>query len=385
MILGQELAELTAGIDQLYRAGLQQDEVLDREGLIPVAVAPVAPRPLRSWSEALDALQGLLARIPAEADTPQREGWLTEMTLSLVSLTRMFSGEKIQFRDRLRDQLRVDPAPISDAILEGYRAELRGALDEMGYRSGDLTADVAAWENATAVAPEDVIARLGDIQRQAQIRSWKMVFDIGDDWIEPKAVYDRPYSAYCDYPGRSLWLNLEFSYTESDLKHLATHEAFPGHLVHLARREHLVARGEMPLEGAQVVTNSASSALFEGIAENGIELLDWIDGPQDVAGIAIQRIRSALRCNAAWMVFEDGLTIEEAAQATASGAFQTLKATQRRLAFLSHELRAPFLFAYWAGDDAVQRFIRRSADRDQNFVVHELFDKMHTPTTLGAA
>jgi hypothetical protein len=255
----------------------------------------------------------------------------------------------------------------------------------MGYRSGDLANDVAAWETATAVAPENVIARLDAIQRQAQIRSRKLVFDIGEDWIEPKAVHDRPYAAYCDYPGRSLWLNLEFSYTEADLKHLATHEAFPGHLVHLARREHLVARGEMPLEGAQVVTNSASSALFEGIAENGIELLDWIDGPQDVAGIAIQRIRSALRCNAAWMVFEDGLTIEEAAQATAPGAFQTLETTQRRLAFLSHELRAPFLFAYWSGDEAVQKFIRKNTARGKSFLVHELFDKMHTPTTLAAA
>lgn len=385
MNLGRELAEVTAGVDQLYRAGLKQDEVLDREGLIPVAVASVAPRTLRSWPEALDALQGLLARIPAEADTPQREGWLTEMTLSLVSLARMFSGEKIRFRDRLQDQLRVDPAPISEDILDGYRAELRGALDEMGYRSGDLANDVAAWETATAVAPEIVIARLDAIQRQAQIRSRKLVFDIGDDWIEPKAVHDRPYAAYCDYPGRSLWLNLEFSYTEADLKHLATHEAFPGHLVHLARREYLVAQGDMPLDGAQVVTNSASSALFEGIAENGIELLDWIDGPQDVAGIAIQRIRSALRCNAAWMVFEDGLTIEEAAQATAPGAFQSLETTQRRLAFLSHELRAPFLFAYWSGDDAVQKFIRKNAARGQSFLVQELFDKMHTPTTLAAA
>lgn len=384
MILGRDLAELTAGVDQLYRADLQQDEVLDREGLIPVAVAEVSPRLLRDWPEAMGTIDTLLERIPDEAEDQHRADWLTEMTLSLASLARMFSGQNLRFRDRLRDQLRVEPAPIPDAILDGYHSELRDALDEMGYRNGDLACDVAAWEAATSIAPDNVLARLAEIQREAQVRSRKLVVDIGADWIEPKAVYDQPYAAYCDYPRRSLWLNLEFSYTEADLKHLATHEAFPGHLVHLARREALVANGRMPLEGAQVVTNSASSALFEGIAENGIELLDWIEGPQDIAGIALQRLRSALRCNAAWMVNEDAMSIDDAAVAIAAPSFQSPQTTRRRLAFLSHELRAPFLFAYWCGDHAVQHFLQASLDWDRASVVRELFDKMHTPTTLAA-
>lgn len=136
MILGKDLAELSAGVDQLYRAGLGQNGVLDREGLIPVAVAEVAPRSLRSWSEAHDEIARLLERVPAEAESDHRVAWLTEMTQSLASLARMFAGEKQRFRDRLRDQLRVEPRPISDAILDGYKAELRGALDELGFQSG---------------------------------------------------------------------------------------------------------------------------------------------------------------------------------------------------------------------------------------------------------
>lgn len=385
MKLGRDLAEITAGVDLLYREGLSDGGVLDAEGLIPVAVAPVVPRRFRDWPEAEAAISALLARIPSEAENAQRKGWLTEMTLSLASLARMFSGRKLGFAERLRDQLRVTPAPIPAPLLDGYRAELRDALDELGHLSGDLSADVATWEASIAVPSEEVLSRLSSLQREAQARSHRLVFDIGDDWISPEAVYDKPYAAYCDYPGRHLWLNLEFSYTLADLKHLATHEAFPGHLVHLARREALVARGEMPLDGAQVVTNSASSALFEGIADNGIELLDWIDGPADVAGIALQRIRSALRCNAAWMVFEEGASIEEAAAATAAPSFQSAKVTRRRLAFLSHELRAPFLFAYWCGDHAVHEFLKATRDWDRETVMRTLYDQMHTPTTLAAA
>ncbi len=385
MTLGRDLAELTAGVDRLYRDGLTEASELNSEGLIPVAVADVAPRPLRDWAEALDALQALHARIASEATDAHAAGWLDEMTGSVISLARMFSGERIGFAQRLKDQLRVDTTVIPDTVLDGYRAELRDALDALGYRTGDLAGDVRRWEADRRVPEAEVIARLAALSREAQERSRRLVLDIGDDWIEPVGVHDKPYSAYCDYPGRRLWLNLEFDYTEAALKHLATHEAFPGHLVHLARRDALVARGEMSLEGAQVVTNSASSPLFEGIADNGIDLLDWIDGPEDVAGIALQRLRSALRCNAAWMVFEQGMSIEDAANAIADGSYQDAHKTQRRLAFLSHELRAPFLYAYWCGDDAVRRFLDRTRGRDRRSVVTELYDRMHTPATLQAA
>lgn len=385
MTIGVDLAETTAGIDLLYRAATGSGSVLNAEGLIPVAVADVNPRELRDWSEADAALATLIARIKGECDDELRAGWLTEMALSLKSLVAMFSGEKIGFAQRLADQLRVDPNPVSENRLNAERTTLRGALDEMGYRSGDFAEDVSAWESKRTVPRDQVLAVLGEYQTEARRRCEALVLDIGDDWLKPEGVTERPYNAYCDYPGRRVWLNLDFRYTHSDLKHLATHEAFPGHLVHLARREALVRGGEMPLEGAQVVTCSASSALFEGIADNGIELLDWDETPEDAAGLALQRIRSALRCNASWMVCEEGKSLDEAVESTAGPAFQDRQTTRRRLDFVHHELRAPFLFAYWCGDDAVRAFRKRTRDADRRQVVKTLFDYMHTPTTLAAA
>ena len=385
MTTGIKLAETTAGIDLLYRAATGSGSVLNAEGLIPVAVAEVNPRGLRDWNEATDALEALLADIAAEDGDPLRAGWLTEMALSLKSLVAMFAGEEIGFAQRLADQLRVDPNPVSEQRLDAERAKLRAALDEMGYRSGDLAQDVGAWENDRTVPTEQVLAVLDEYQTEARRRCEALVLDIGDDWLKPEGVTERPYNAYCDYPGRRVWLNLDFRYTHSDLKHLATHEAFPGHLVHLARREALVRDGSMPLEGAQVVTCSASSALFEGIADNGIELLDWDETPEDAAGLAIQRLRSALRCNASWMVCEEGRSLDEAVEATAGPAFQDAVTTRRRLDFVHHQLRAPFLFAYWCGDEAVRAFRKKAGDADRRFVVTTLFDHMHTPATLAAA
>ena len=45
MTIGTELAELTAGIDALYRRTPRSDGFLDKEGLIPVAMAEVTPTP----------------------------------------------------------------------------------------------------------------------------------------------------------------------------------------------------------------------------------------------------------------------------------------------------------------------------------------------------
>jgi cytochrome d ubiquinol oxidase subunit I len=43
----------------------------------------------------------------------------------------------------------------------------------------------------------------------------------------------------------------------------------------------------MPPDAALVVTNSASSAVFEGIGENGIYFLDWIEEDADLLALQL--------------------------------------------------------------------------------------------------
>ena len=85
------------------------------------------------------------------------------------------------------------------------------------------------------------------------------------------------------------------------------------------------------------------------------------------------------------MVCEVGRSLDEAVEATAGPAFQDAVTTRRRLDFVHHQLRAPFLFAYWCGDEAVRAFRKKAGDADRRFVVTTLFDHMHTPATLAAA
>ncbi|MDN3713629.1 hypothetical protein QWZ10_21145 [Paracoccus cavernae] len=283
MDLGRELAAITAGLDLLYREQNRGAGFLNAEGLIPVSVAPVTPKALRNYDQAEAAIMGFRDGL-GRAETALRRDWLDEMSDSLLALIATFRGDPISFGDRLERQIRVSEKDIPDDIIATYHAQIRAALDELGYRGGTLIEDFTRWEAKARLPKSDVLAVLGDYQKQARARCAQMMFDLSEEWMVPVGRSDVPFSAYCDYLGREMLLNLDFPYTAFSLKHLATHEAFPGHLVHLRLREIAVDAGDMALDGAQVVTSSASSALFEGIADNGLQFLDWIETPRIISG-----------------------------------------------------------------------------------------------------
>lgn len=382
MLIGNELAGLTAGIDALYRSTPRSDGFLDKEGLIPVAMAEVEPTKLRDYAEARERLEALAVRNAGETETQLRRDYVDEMIDSLLALVTTFEEKPISFADRVRRQIRVETQLVPDAELEGYRRTIREKLDELGYAGGSLTEDFNRWEAQARVPKEAVLAELKALILEGRERVTATMYPMAHEWMEPEGVTAVPFSAYCDYPTRKVLLNLDFPYTRFSLKHLATHEVFPGHLVHMNLRERYVAEGKMPLDGAQVVTSSASSALFEGIADNGMFFLDWVDGPEDELGVALQRLRSAMRCNAAWMMHAQGMSLDEIVPIMADKALQDPVTARSRLAFLSHNLRAPFVYAYYGGDMAVHEVWKTVAPDERKEFWSFLYDNMHTPTTL---
>ena len=382
MQLGLELARLTAGLDKLYRDVPRTGSFLDREGLIPVAVAQVEPYPLKDYGEARDRLESLQSRIPAEAPSALRKAYLLEMVDSLLALLDTFENRQISYAERLRRQMRVDTQTVSDEILDAYRATIRGNLDELGYRGGALAEDVARFEQDSVVPADKVLDAMAEYTREARRRTSETMYLMNDEWIEPVRLDDVPFTAYCDYPERKMRLNLAFPFTRSSIKHLACHEAFPGHLVHLALRQRYVAEGKMPLDGAQVVTSSASSAMFEGIADNGWFFLDWINTPEDLVGMTLERLRAALRCNAAWMLHVEGRSPEEVAPIIAAAGYQDVATAAGRIAFLRHGLRAPFVYGYWCGDTALHAVWEKVPKERRTEFWQYLYGNMHTPSTL---
>ncbi|MCJ9751349.1 hypothetical protein MOV61_11540 [Neorhizobium sp. BETTINA12A] len=387
MKLGGELAAITAGLDLLYRSRNRNAGILDAEGLVPVAVAEISPRRFDSYDEAEAALLSFRDRL-GQAETALRGDWLDEMSDSLLALIATFRGDSISFGERLERQIRVGARDIPEEIITGYHRGIREVLDELGFRDGSLFEDFARWEQHARIPSDKVLAVLAEFQRQARTRCGILATAlradwVNDEWIKPIAQRDVPYSAYCDFPGRRLLLNVDFPYTAFGLKHLAVHEAFPGHLVHLKLRERRVAEGLMPLDAAQVVTSSASSAIFEGIADNGMQFLDWIETPEDHLGHLLQRLRSALRCRAAWQLLGEGQSFDEVVLSIATASLQSPDVTRSRLAFLRHDLRAPFVYAYWCGEMAVHSVWSQIRIEEKGEFWNYLYNNMHTPNTVA--
>lgn len=381
--LGLELTRAILGVDRLYRGQATGNGLLDKEGLVAVPPAGIEPMPFANWDDAAMGLAALRRRLPEIAE-PLRRDFVDELLESVATAVDGFRGLAIPYAERVERCLRVPALPAPDTVTDGYRQAADSALGRLGYVAGSLGERVARWEAENRVAPAEVPEVLGELLREARRRSEERVFTlpVSASKMEPDGLTGVPFSAYCDYPARRLKINLDYVYTRPALKHLACHEAFPGHLVHMAVREERAAQSPMPADAPLVLVNSATSAIFEGIGENGIYFLDWVEGPADELGMALNRLRSAARVNAALMIHRDGAGLDRAREYLSRTCFTTPAWVESRLAFLTHGLRAPFIFAYWYGDLAVDRVWQRVATEDHGRFFTYLYHNMHTPATL---
>lgn len=383
MEIDRELTQITLGMDQHYRAQMSGDGVLDREGLVPVILTDSQPAPIASWEEADARLNELAGRLGGVADAMRRD-YLTEMIDSLRGLAATLRGDKQSYVDRVERCLRVNASPVLPETIAGYRDQIDRLLTELGNVSGSLAQRVTRWEEENQVPLDQVQATLSELLDEAHRRTDAKIFSMPDLKMTPVGVRGVPFAAYCDYKNRELRLNLDFIYTRPALKHLACHEAFPGHTVHLAVREERTKNGKMPLDAALVVTSSASSPLFEGIGENGIFFLDWVEDAADHLAMTLNRIRSGARVNAAMMIHHENKSLDVVRAYLQETCFATPAWVESRLTFLRHSLRAPFIFAYWCGDMAVEKVWQRVKPHQHQEFFRYLYHNMHTVTTLDA-
>jgi hypothetical protein len=377
-----QLTRATIGMHELYLKEAGGDSFLDKEGLAPVIMTDLPPITFQNWHEAdatLLELEGQLASL----EPGLRRDYLAEMVDSLRALIVTFRGEPLSYRDRIHRFLRVTPDSIPDEQLQGWTGQIDRMLNGLGYDKGSLGERIHRWESDNQVPPDEVLPALKRLMDTARVRTVDMMFPLPDDAImDAVGIHGVPFGAYSDYPGRKVLLNIDQPYTHFSLKRLACHEGFPGHCAHMALRDARTHSGEMPVDGALVVTNSASSPLFEGIADFGIEFIDWLDGPADELATVLGRLRGAARINTAMLINAEGKSLDEASAYQARVSFMSQSQAASRLGFLTHKLRAPFAFAYWYGDRAVER-VWRTVTREQRPRFFEyLYGHMHTPTTL---
>jgi hypothetical protein len=379
---GSELTAVTMGLDRFERGRNGAGSPLDGEGLVPIYIGDdlVTPRAYADW----DAIHADLAALAARAEAlpaGARRVFATGMAASLQTAARLFAGETMSYADKLRDLVGAAPVP------EGRIAELSDQLDARlataGFVRGDLRARVEAWETARAVDASALETVFRELMALAKARTATMIFDTGDYDMALNPLRGIPFTARCGFAERRMDLNVDIAFTRAALKHLVCHEVFPGHATQLLYTRAEVDAGRAPADALLCTANVITGCVQEGIGDQGVELLDWVEDADDAIHQALRTLKSAVQATAAWRLMVDGEAPESVADYLRDVGCGQEAWVQGRLRFASHPFRGPFIASYFAGNEAVRTVRERVADADRAAFTAHLLGQAHSPASLA--
>jgi hypothetical protein len=282
--------------------------------------------------------------------------------------------------------LHVPPEPVSDAELDRLRGEMRSLLNRMGYQ-GDLAAQCADWEQRNRVPPDQVQDVLQAMMDEAWERTERYLLKIPapkSDAMQVKTGSGMPFNARCDYAHRTIELNIDPVLTQAGLKHLAVHEGCPGHYLQFKLRETWHREGTAPADVLLSVVNTASSSVFEGIADTGMEMIRWVESDDDRLSAFMGRYRAGIGTGAAWRLHALGWSVEKTTDWLRS---QNLIGGEgwvtNRIKFLAAPSRAALIWSYWWGEKVVSPAWERTPEAQRADFLRFLYGRMHSNQTIA--
>lgn len=380
--LGRRAMPAILGVDALYRR-----ESGDGDGLAVLNMdheGAYAPEPFADYGEAFARFEEL-RREATHLPEPDRRVYYDQLCHSTLSFITWRRAD-LPFRAQLGDFLHVPASPASESDLEALRDGMRALLTAMGY-AGDLRTQCAAWEERTRVPPEDVPAVLTELLSAAWDRTEERLLEIPaprSDGMRVAAVSAVPYNARCDYLARTIELNTDPVLTRSALKHLAVHEGYPGHYVQFKLRETMVREGTAAADVLLSVVNTASSSVFEGIADTGMAMIDWIESDDDRLQALMNRYRAGIGTVAAWRLHALGRPEGEVAdwlrrQSLVGGDGWV----DNRMRFIAAPARAALIWSYWWGEASVAPVWAHLSPEERRPFVPFLYGRMHSTATVA--
>jgi hypothetical protein len=377
---GEQVISALLGVDALYR-----QESGDEEGLVVLNMSAGRHKAqlFDSYTDAKQAFSALRKEASGlpEADRRRYYDQLCHSTLAFIQ----WRDQGLPFTEQLGSFLHVPAEPASEAVLDDLRSRMRTLLNSLGY-SGNLRAQFADWEAKNRVPADEVPGVLNELLDTAWERTEARLHIPADksDGMQVLPVSGAAFNARCDYLHRTIELNVDPILTRQGLKHLTVHEAYPGHYVQFKLRETRYQQGQAPADGLLSVVNTASSSSFEGIADNGMTLLDWVESDDDRLQALLGRYRSGIGTGAAWRLHALGWTSQKVTdwlrdQSLAGGEGWV----EGRMRFLSAPSRAVLIWSYWWGEASVTPvYLGVPPERRAEFLEY-LYGRMHSNQTVA--
>lgn len=194
---------------------------------------------------------------------------------------------------------------------------------------------------------------------------------------------DVPFTARCSFADGLMDLNIDNGFTRASLKHLVAHEVFPGHATQLIYTRAQVDQGLAQPEVLLCTANTVLGCVQEGIADDGVALIDWLEDEDDMIHIELRRLRSAVQTSAAWYLMADGWEPGAVADYLREFAAGQEPWVQGRLRMAAHPFRGPFISSYWTGAVAVRQVRERTPAAAMPDFIKYLYTNAHSPQSLA--
>ena len=338
----------------------------------------------------------LLADVRAASDLEQqRRRWLEAQLTALETVARKLAGEQIGYADEIERCYGVRPARVPESGFELAHEPLDRVLP-----GGEPLADRWAAYVERAVVPGRALpAVLPALAGELRSRTQALVGLPDGESVEFDFVTDEPWTAFNYYLGarRSrIAVNTDLPVQASFVAELVAHEAYPGHHTEHASKEAALADTLGFGEERLIMTPAPQSVVSEGIAEVAVDVVLGDEAEAVAAehlrragveydpqlGTAVNAAREALSrvaANAAWLLHEEGVPLDEVRAYVERWSLQPPKRVEHTLRFITDPTWRAYVFSYVEGRELVTGFVAGDGGRFRRLLTEQL-----TPADLAA-
>ena len=326
----------------------------------------------------------------------QRRRWLDAQLTALETVARKLAGEEFRYADEVERCYGVRPVRVSESEFELAHER----LDEALPGSEPLATRWAAYLERATLPSKALPAVLPALADELRVRSQALVGLPDGESLEFEFVADEPWAAFNYYLGgrRSrIAVNTDLPVPAALVADLVAHEAYPGHHTEHASKEAALVDGQGFGEEQILLTPAPQSVVSEGIAEIALDVALGDEAHEIAAehlaragieydaalGAAVNSAREALPrvgTNAAWLLYEDGATLDEARSYIERWSLQPPKRVEQRLRFITDPTWRAYVFSYVEGHRLAAAFVAGDAARFRRLLTEQL-----TPADLAAA
>jgi len=376
---GYEITAIAVGMDDLERRLQKGKGALDTEGLIPIYLGGdlIEARHYDHWDEVKDELDQI-AEAVKECSVVPRRMFLDALLRSLYTAMEIFQGKETTFAYRLKNLVGIPAREADEEVIEELRSEIDHALRRLGFVRGSLGDRVDAWQNDRFLPVEKLRDVYEELQTEAIRRTSEMVFDLGDyrmDLVLKPGTYS---AGRCNFKESTMEINTDLGCTRAAMKHLVTHENFPGHATQLLYTLDSYKRGTSTADVLLCTLNGVTGVIQEGIGDQATDIIDWVEDDDDVIQIALRRLRIAVATTASWRLMELGQIEQDVVKYITETGFALNPYVDGRILQAKHVYRGPFNASYFFGTQAVRQARLQTPKEKYPEFIRYLYENMHS-------